>query len=606
MSFVSASALAWLAPILGAILALYLLKMRRRDFVVPATFLWPARTFEVRANSLFQRLRLSLLLFLQLLAAALVIFAMARPQVRQRTLAGELTVVVVDASASMGAREGGSTRFDLAVQVCRSLVDSVRAGDRMSVVEAGPSPRVVIPVSSDAGKMRQALQTLRPTDAAGDLGEALRLAASIAAPHKGARIVLLSDGVFPPIADFSPGNARFEFVPIGTQMENVGISAFSIAPAAKGVLAFCGVRNYGKKPIEATLDLLADGKLFNSKRIALDGGASFGQTFSAPSGATVLEARIQPDDALAADNRAFALADPGARVRALLVGRGDLFLERALALDPRVTLDRAAALPPEAGGEAPYDLVVFDGVPEQPTRARGVLTFGAAGPSSPVRRVGVAKSPRVRSQQTEDPVMEAVDLLDTYIETAERVEPKPEGRVLAEGSQGPLIVAADGAQRKLYVAFLPVDSDLPLQVAFPIFVANALDFLAPRESGGDTLLMPPGRTFALPASGEGALSLKGPDGASATLAATNGAYTVREAVRSGVYEFEQGGKKRTLLVGTPPESESEIAPRAQVFAGGSEVAGSESLLRLADLWRWVVLAGLIVLAVEWWVFARRS
>ncbi|RYG19780.1 hypothetical protein EON82_21025, partial [bacterium] len=80
MSFGNPSALWWLLPLAGIIVALYLLRMRRRELRVPATFLWPARTDEVRANALFQRLRPSWLLFLQLLALLLAVLCLARPQ----------------------------------------------------------------------------------------------------------------------------------------------------------------------------------------------------------------------------------------------------------------------------------------------------------------------------------------------------------------------------------------------------------------------------------------------------------------------------------------------------------------------------------------------
>ena len=66
MSFQNAAALFWLLPLGGIVILLYLLKMRRRDVRVPATFLWPARVEEIRANALFQKLKPSWLLFLQL------------------------------------------------------------------------------------------------------------------------------------------------------------------------------------------------------------------------------------------------------------------------------------------------------------------------------------------------------------------------------------------------------------------------------------------------------------------------------------------------------------------------------------------------------------
>ena len=107
MTLQNPGVLMWLIPLAGVILLLYLLKMKRRDLRVPATFLWPERVEEIRANALFQRLRPSWLLFLQLLALLLIVGSLARPQTKQKGLAGEVTVFVIDTSASMSATSTG-------------------------------------------------------------------------------------------------------------------------------------------------------------------------------------------------------------------------------------------------------------------------------------------------------------------------------------------------------------------------------------------------------------------------------------------------------------------------------------------------------------------
>ncbi|HZH98069.1 MAG TPA: BatA and WFA domain-containing protein, partial [Fimbriimonadaceae bacterium] len=139
VTFANAGALLWLIPLAGAIILLYLLKMRRKDLRVPATFLWPAMTYEVRANSLFQRLRFSWLMILQLLAICLIILGLARPQIRQAGLGGEVTVIVLDTSASMSATDVTPSRFEQAVRAATTIVDAVKPGDRVALIESGPS-----------------------------------------------------------------------------------------------------------------------------------------------------------------------------------------------------------------------------------------------------------------------------------------------------------------------------------------------------------------------------------------------------------------------------------------------------------------------------------
>ncbi|MCA1686611.1 MAG: BatA domain-containing protein [Planctomycetia bacterium] len=81
---------AW-AVLLGipvGIIALYFLKLRRRPLQVPSTLLWRRSLEDLHVNSLFQRLRRNLLLFLQLLAVLLAMIALTGPRVRGTSAQG--------------------------------------------------------------------------------------------------------------------------------------------------------------------------------------------------------------------------------------------------------------------------------------------------------------------------------------------------------------------------------------------------------------------------------------------------------------------------------------------------------------------------------------
>lgn len=595
MSLQSPSSLIWFLPIAGAILLLYLLKMKRRDMRVPATFLWPERPEEIRANSLFQKLRPNTLMFLQLLAVGLLILAVARPQTRQKGLAGELTVLVLDASAGMQATDVSPSRFAEAKALAKEAILNEKPGDRLALIEAGPSPRVVFPLGSDPARQLIALDTLEPTDAEADTGEALRLAGALVGSNDGARIVLLSDGCFEKVTDFSVGKASLVFRPIGAKGENLAISALTVTQTPQGRKLFCAVANTGSGPMDGSLTLLADGKSIDSVKVSTRAGKQFTWTAIAPTGAKFFEAKLDAPDYLKSDNYAAVVADPAASLHVLLMSKGDLFLERALALDPRVSLDRALTLPSNV--ESKYDIVVFDGVPEQKVNTRGVLVLGASNNGH------LVKSPAFESSES-SPLLNGVDLREVFIDQAQILQPSGSERVLAKTTQGPLLtVSESGGVRRICLGFQPLQSDFPLQVGFPIFVANALDYLGGSADRSVTVVKT-GVPFSVPSTVSGTLT--DPQGNRHEVRSAGGALIVREVDRVGHYELQIGNEKRTVIGVLKSDRESNITPVRDLVVGSSPVKAVNTPVRFGDFWRPLALLCLVVLGAEWWLFARRS
>jgi len=607
VTFQNPGALAWLLPLAGIILLLYILKMKRRDLRVPATFLWPERVEEVRANALFQKLRPSWLLFLQLLALVTVLVALARPQTSQKGLAGEVTVFVIDTSASMSATDVKPSRFDEAKRLALEGIRSAKPTDRIAIIEAGPTPRVVASLSTDPARQAAALDSVEPTDAEGQVGEALRLAAALVGSIDGARIVLLSDGDFEPITNFSRGKAAVVYKSIGERDENLSISALGAAETASGRQLYCSIKNHGSTPMSGALSLYADAKVIDSIQTPKIGpNSQWGRTIAAPAGARVFEAKLDAPDYLKSDNYAVAIADPNSALHVLLVTKGDLFLERALSLDPRVTLDKAEEVPATelaGSGAGTYDVVVFDGLPEQPVKARGVLTFGTAGPSSPVNSGKFSRKPKFVSAEKK-PLLESVDLQSIFIDRQADVTAKPNGEVIAQTSAGPLVVTSrEQGKRQIFVSFEPLESDFPLQVGFPIFIANALDFLTGGTTGNN-LAVKVGQPFSLPITDRAKLT--SPSGETTVLNPVGSVLTVREDTVVGRYTLDADGKKQSIYATLHSDRASNIRPEKNLDLGGGIVKASQTPSRFADFWRPLIAIALVVLCIEWWLYARKS
>src|SRR5438034_11585450 len=110
MSFLPTFLNPWTAALAGAIvipslLVLYFLKLHRRELAVSSTLLWKKAVQHLQVNAPFQKLRRNLLLLLQPLLLILLCLALMRPVANFKQGAGKLTVILIDRSASMAAKD---------------------------------------------------------------------------------------------------------------------------------------------------------------------------------------------------------------------------------------------------------------------------------------------------------------------------------------------------------------------------------------------------------------------------------------------------------------------------------------------------------------------
>ena len=142
---------AWfvLAGVPVGIIALYFLKLRRRPVRVPSTILWRRSLEDLHVNSLFQRLRRNLLLFLQLLAVALAMLALAGPRMKGTGGQGQRFVLMIDNSASMAATDVAPSRLAKAKEAAKKVVSEMDADDLAMVITFADSAQVVSNYTGD-------------------------------------------------------------------------------------------------------------------------------------------------------------------------------------------------------------------------------------------------------------------------------------------------------------------------------------------------------------------------------------------------------------------------------------------------------------------------
>jgi hypothetical protein len=540
-----------------AVIAMYLLKLRREPTVVPSTLLWQRLVADVEANAPWQRLRRSLLFLLQLLLVLFLVLLAARPFVeRPAGLAGDI-VLVIDTSASMSATDVQPDRLTAAKQAALDALRDLPAGGKVSVVEAGRTARIVAAGSSDLGRIRLAIESIRPTTTRGDLADALELASELAAQSGDAEVLVATDAALATVPTTSV-DAPVRVLRVGDERgrRNQAIVALAVrtAPSAVTRSVFVSVANLDLEMAQRRLELWGDGRLLESRTVDMDPQQRADVIIDdVPGEIAVVEVRLVggegsdpavAPDLLASDDRAWAVVPPERPRNVLLVGEGDAYLETALSYLPNVSLFGLA--PKDYPGGAvrtdgtEWDLIIFERyvpstVPDVP-----VLLIAPQTSSPIVDVTGKLTNPGIGTLLPDEPILRFVDLSTTHIAEAAALELPDWARSVIPGPRGaPLLLAGVRAGLPTAVlAFEPRLSDLPLQVAFPILIANLTGELmggsaAPLEAvdPGDPV------TLSIPA-GAIALSVERPDGSVVMLApGTAGAASVTftQTEQLGIY-----------------------------------------------------------------------
>ena len=581
-----------------AVLAMYMLKLRRDERVVPSTLLWTRLLADVEANAPWQRLRRSLLLLLQILLVVILAVLAARPFLERPAGLARDVVLVMDTSASMAATDVTPNRLEAAKTAALDALRELPTGGRVSVIAAAATARIVVNETTDLGRFRQALADLAPTSTTGDLGDALELAGKLAKRSGDAQILVATDGALatPPT---SKVDAPIKVLAVGRDRKNQAIVALAVRTAPSSVTrsVFASMANLDVESATRRLEVWGDGRLLEVRDILLDPQARSDVVIDdVPRDVTSLELRLvgadpavtAAPDHLALDDRAWAVIPPDRPRLVLVVGPGDPYLETALSYLPNVELygvtpDEYGAATERKDGR-PWDLVIFEGnlpatLPRTPILAIAPPTSGPLGDVA----AETLKNPGIGSLDPAEPILRYVDLSTTHIAEARKLTLPDWARTVIPGPGGsPLLYSGTRAGLPTAVlAFEPRRSDLPLQVAFPVLIANLAGELlggssAPTEAVQPatpvSLAIPPGATGLAVTRPDGSIAELVPgtaDAASVTFAATDlpGIYTVTPHLAASASAAPSG-------MGAAPSARPIATPGASASGSGASAPAS--------------------------------
>jgi hypothetical protein len=580
VGFANPNALWWLLLLIPLILA-----WKRRPRVTRAVgnaFLWRQTTAR-SATSFVAHVRRNWLFVAQVAFVLATVAALARPAL---PLGSRTVAVILDLSASMGAREAAATRLAAAKAHAISTIESFPRGTRVRLIAARGVPEQIGEYLAWDPALRGALRAQEGTHGAADVSAAIDVARGAGVAP--AEIYVFSDGA---------PDASVRWIGIGTRAANAAITNIAVrrlplSPAHGQVLVEAW--NYWTEPLNADIEVRRNGSPIGRYPVRLPARDGTTVVVDVQGVDGVISARLMTDDVLEADNLRLAVLPPMTPVRVLLTG-GTFFIEQALAANATLLVDRVRR-------DVRYDVVVCESCSEPPPGAGAVLLIPAA---SPNRRDPGA----VALSAPDHPLGRMLDL-GGIVATPVRPRssdagPGDDATVVARVFGDPVIIAEETNGRRIVELRLDVtDTSLGVSTAFPTLIANAIGWLAGREENSRELVAgePLRWRFrgALPPRAE----VIGPAGNQVPSLLAGSRLASSSTHAAGVYVVRGGAAEETFVVNPAIDGESDLGAAGRVAQGA---AAPDTASRVEQpIATPLMLLALGLLSAEWWLQCRAA
>jgi hypothetical protein len=612
LDWFSSPSLLWLGLLAGPVILLFMLRHKPVVKRVPTTLLWAGAAQLNVATSPFSRLRKSLSLLLMLLLLLCLVLALAGLRIPNARTRGLPLVVVIDTTASMQTATLDGSRLDVAKTRAAELIDA--AGDcPITLLAWNGSLLLAAPADCEPSVAKAALRKVAASDH-GASDEALLLALK---PHfetkRQQRVAL--------VADHKPGStqAEYVFVPAGAPAANAGIVAAGVTDAGSGAAdLFFGLELHGADRQRVTLKLervLDAGEqpgfeLADVRDVALAQGQRSGASFRVTR-AGLYRARIEQDDALAADNTAFLRHVSAEKLPVAFMGQAPKALQELVAaIDFLKTVDASSA-----------DVARTAFVYSQPPAALPRLPAALLGPTATLPGLNYSKpydASDFAARPSRSFLWRGAGVPDIRLGAASDIETREFLLPLLEAGNGTCMGLAPRAQTELADLVLGFDLDHEMnnfksKYAFVILWSNWFEhvrsLLEPLPVGAVRTTQ---ATEVVKIEGRGEFSYERIGGEGRQVALPG---DVLAMDRVGLYRFTALGETNEPLVGVslldPLESNTaftaddayapdQLAEQLAAFTQSAESARTDY-----DLRPWLALAGLALLLFDWFWFRRR-
>lgn len=585
------------------IIILYMLKQKAKEYPFSSSILWKEVYHNVEATKPWEKLKKNILMYLQILALVVLIFALMAPYLRSGGRAYDKVLILVDNSASMGAMyENKHTRLQEAIDQCKDYVDSLGEATEITLLTVNQETMILKSNCSNRGEVKEALDGIVLTDLAGSAESGISVAQSMISQWEQYDLVVFTD------EELELDQLQGRVVNLYTEVENVSVDYLSLSESKEGELTLIGkVTSDYDEEIKGDMNLYVDDTLVQVSEVVIPAGESSFVYFETKEQGNLYRVELTLDDAMAKDNVAYATHGENGQKRVLLVTENNIFMEKAIANISWVDLYKTNQLS-TVGNQEEYDVYIFDGQVPEVLPATGNLIF-----------INVPEGHGI----TYSNEVENINLLFLDSDITNYVSGYTFGALQARELERPIwadafISTGEGCagyfgemdgRRIVVMSFDLQNTELPLQVEFPILMANITEYMMTTGMVADDFYFT-GDKIVFNGRTEGSdIIVRAPQGEESSLFAAVNTVAYTNTDQAGVYEVSQEvngvNMQEQFVVRFPTELESHIQhENIEIEDTKQQAQEKEGLRGGRELRNIILLIALFILGIEWWIYVK--
>ena len=470
------------------IIILYLLKPRGEDYRISSNLLWQKLLKNQQSKTFFEKFVHNILMYLQILIVILLVIALMSPFIRMEGKSGGRKILLLDTSGSM-QHEGasGKSRLEEAVEAACDYVRTMK-NTRFSIVTTDATGVELLAVDvADADSLVQTLRQIRCSDSGGSLVAAQSMLDTLSGEdtENGADLLVFTDGAGAVDFDALNGQGEKELYVVGEAVSNVANEYTVYTLRSDGLYdVMVSLTNYSGQKASMDIGLYEENNeliALSSKQLEASETAIClfeGIDWQGES----LEAKISgisfedgEKDSLEADNVSGAVKTRGNLISGLLVGEGNIFLEKAY---EAVTGESIAKSDVDTLGDmlmegTTYNVVIYDAGQAPADEGGSCLVFGDG------RMQATEVLNNVVLDMTDCDLTTGLSGFHIGVNKAYCFE-VPEGAESFLEYDGKCVgyYGEVNGRKEVVVGFDIRESDFPLRAEFPVFLANAMIYLS--------------------------------------------------------------------------------------------------------------------------------